>query len=395
MPRSCSALVLAFSVLAGCHSPQLSADEDFGDSEGADTTDTADAQPWPLPAPTAAAVQWQFVSRLNVDDFGAAGHARIEVPPAQRFVAVRVVPDHTPPAAEQRACHRITTVSPGPAGPQDSFEFVPGPAAGHVLLPEIGAGTAVDLRVDLIDCGLGIAASRARFEAMPDALNVQVAWEANATDAKATLGVRVLIAANSGWGTRASDATIAQAWDVATERFADIGVTLEIQAEIVGPQLDTIEFSDDMLGMAELDAMAREHLIGDIDDTRFVPVAFVPCLEYASPTAAERMRPAGQTSRIPGSFADARTPSLVTISAGGCGGDQGSAAPDPERLGLVIAHELGHYLGLRHADRTGAAPDEQQLMHSTIATGVDTDDAWFSADQAELIGRHPDVVFVP
>jgi hypothetical protein len=311
-----------------------------------------------------------------------------------------------------RPCHRVlearlaSGVSLLPAADEtlrdEHQRMLPGPGAGVFVLSSaeasLDAADALELRVGLEDCALEIPASRARFPGMPHALRVDAAWEAAPTEDEpaATLAVRIARAEDSGWGSLADDPALARVWEVATERFAAVGVELVLEAETTLPATGPLRYGADMRGLSVLDDEVRARLQADEVDARFVPVVLVRCLEFDEPTGT-RMRPLGHATRIPGSIADARTPSLVVLAAGDCNAST-EAVPtfDPERHGLVLAHELAHYLGLSHVDATTGAhlagDDDEALMRSSIALDVDPDDAWLSPAQAIVLRRHPDVV---
>lgn len=402
---------LLVSVLVGCDRevPSVEIDPMVEPEVPDDATDPAPLSV-PLPEDVPSPVPWHAVGELWVDDFGEAGWISVPFPADQRYVALRTVPIGASGDAEARTCHRVVEArlaSGASLLPEhdavplaEHQRLQPGPGAGVFVLSSTAAplheADTLEIRVALVDCDLGIAASRARFPGMPHALAVDAAWESEPSTTDATLAVRVIRAEDSGWGSTAEDPVFAEAWAVASERFADVGVELVLEAEIPVPAFGPVRYAADMLGFDALDQRVREHAQADPSDGRFVPVALVPCLEYDDPTGGTRMRPMGQTTRIPGSLADARTPSLVALSAGDCEGDGSGFSADPQRLGIVLAHELAHYLGLLHGDFDGAhlAGDEaQQLMHSGIAVHVDPHDAWFSPDQAVVLRRHPDVVF--
>ncbi len=367
------------------------------------------------PRTLAPAVPWQPVGTLEVDDFGEAGWVSVPFPAGQRHVSVRTLALDADPEATSRACHRVVEarLASGavllPAAGEERLashqRSEPGPGGLVMVLSTTTAplheADTLELRIALEDCALAIPASRARFPAMPHTLRVDAAWEAEPAtpETPATVAVRMLRAEDSGWGDTSEDPALAEAWAVAADRFADAGLELVLEDEVTVPATGAVRYGADMLAFASLDAEARTRLQTEPDDARFVPVVLVRCLEADDPASGTRSRPAGQTTRIPGSFADPRTPSLVVISAGDCNlGESAAPTLDPERYGLVLAHELAHYLGLFHADFDGdhlPAADDEQLMRSTIAVGVDPEEAWLSTAQAEVLRRHPDVVLGP
>ncbi|MCH9680524.1 MAG: hypothetical protein K0V04_03740 [Deltaproteobacteria bacterium] len=390
-------------------SPEPMDDEWMGQGEsGPDDPEPEVVLPTDIPPP----VTWREVGTLTVDDFGAAGTIAVPFPAGQRYVAVRSVPlDAT--TGDAVACHRVMraqwssgeiVVPEQGTAPSDGHQhLVPGPGAGVFVMSTnvepLHEADTLELELGLFDCGLAIPASRARFPGMPRTVRVDVASEPEPTESSptATVAVRLARAADSGWGPMAEDPALWDAWAVAVERFADIGIELRLEAELELPDAGVTEYGADMIGLASLQQHVHAQLQADPTDARFVPVALVRCLDYEDPTATSRSRPVGQATRIPGSLADAATPSLVVLAGGDCqAGPDATLIHDPARYGVVLAHEIGHYLGLFHVDTAlgshlPAAGDER-LMASTIAQAIDPERAWFSPAQATVLLRHPDVV---
>lgn len=125
-----------------------------------------------------------------------------------------------------------------------------------------------------------------------------------------------------------------------------------------------------------------------------VPILFAGCLEEHVPLLGRKEFPSGFTTHIPGGYpAEGRADGIV-IASRLCG----EAAPlipwTASSLGRVIAHELGHYLGLYHSveadGRTDQLDDtdEANLMNYASMPFPEHD---FSRGQLRVMRRHPAV----
>lgn len=371
--------------------------------------DDPPALPEQLPDP----VPWQELGELSIDDEGESTAITVEIPAGQRYLALRTIPLDGSVDDNSLICHGLlearlgdgTSLIPEPDGElldthQRSY---PGPSAGVFVLSSalepLEGPDSIELRIAVSDCALGIPASRLRFPEMASQVRVEVATEPLAAmTSPARLGVRMLIAEDSGWGTMADDPALAQLWTTTVERFAAIGVELELEAEGRIPAVGELRYEGDMFELRELHDHALACLRRDEDDHRFVPVVLVPCLRFDDPIAMTVSVHLGQSPRIPGSFAEATSPSLVVLASGSCNANAEPApSKEPEHHGLILAHEIGHYLGLHHVDQplgehlVGEA--DERLMDSGIALGGDVESSWFGPAEAEVLLRHPDVVF--
>lgn len=263
-----------------------------------------------------------------------------------------------------------------------------GIGSAGALLPS--APEAVDdplppltLGVEVRNCALGIPASRASFPGMATHLQVEARFlDVPAEDEPLVLTVHLLTrpdalhAANTFW---------TEVIATAAARFHAAGV----QLVVLGPDaiLAPADNDDPRLlfgadGDGALHALATE-LRAAQNEMAAVPVALVGCL-VRTHADGTKTYPAGVTTRIPGSADAASAPSFVAVAAAGCkvGGPPTPPPHDAIRMGLILAHELGHHLGLFHAD---AAPG---LMNTDVIA-VSPEAAWFAKGESALLRRHP------
>jgi hypothetical protein len=407
----------ACSALPGEPMSSESSESSESESTSETSSETGDsptcAEPTMLPEQLPPPVSWQTLGEVTIDDQGHSSEIEIPVPAGTRQLALRTVPLDGALEDNVQVCHDLLearlddqlSLIPEQDGAwlDEHQRSLPGPGAGvfvlsSAALPLAGPGT-LSLRIRLRDCVLGIDASRARFPDMATRVRVDVFSEPEpGADMLARLGVRLLIAEDSGWGSTTQDPALAQLWATAVERFAVIGVALELEAEASLPAIGELRYENDMFELRALHEQALACLRGSSSDERFVPVVLLPCLRFEDPIAMTIANQLGQTSRIPGAFDDETSPSLVLLAAGACN-DAEPPAPSlsAEHHGLILAHELGHYLGLHHVDAPIgehlAGDANEQLMRTTIGQSADPSTAWFSPAQADVMRRHVDIVF--
>lgn len=362
-------------------------------------------------------VPWQLAGEVALADDGSTATLAIEIPANQRYLAIRTSPVDGDEADNAQLCHdlleahliaadrSLIPAEDAPLTDTDQRRFA-GPGAGvfafsNTLDPLLAPGTqdTLELRLQMRNCIAGTEASRAFFPDMATQLRVEVAsepqWsEAPKPDAPARLAARMLVAEDSGWGLSADDPAMAEAWAVAVERFAAANIELSLEAEGTTGAVGTLSYDATMLALRELHGEALACLRGAEDDERFVPVVAVPCVYLETPGSSSQLF--GHNPHVPGVFDETTNPSLVVLAAGACL-DDGSPEPvkTPTAHGLILAHEIGHYLGLHHSDVSLgehlASGPEATLMRSDISIASDPSSAYFSTPQAEVMLRHPDL----
>jgi hypothetical protein len=96
-------------------------------------------------------------------------------------------------------------------------------------------------------------------------------------------------------------------------------------------------------------AAAKNRLAGSL-----AFVIFAGCLEHVG-TDRLAIETQGYAPRIPGGGGDGAFADGVFVSAAGCG--PGANLATPERAAKILAHELGHFLGLYHTVECSGGED--------------------------------------
>ena len=303
----------------------------------------------PEPAPELAEpVAWTDAGMVTVDDHG---FGTLDLASPAGLTMLRV----TPIDGDAHLCYERVDV-PGSAAVNPGAGLFP-------LEPEVSS-----VPLQLFDCTTGLEASRARFADMPRTLRAEQAAEREPTSDTPRLGVRVLTA---------DDAHFEPAiWDAAAEHFAAVGIELVLQREEALPPTGEVTYGRDMQGLLPLHDEVMDRLQYTPDDLRFVPVVVLPSLRFDDPVLGVSSRPRGQATHVPGMLDETTAPSVVLVTS--------APTDDPGHTGAIVAHELGHYLGLEHGPG---------LMDADIATVADPTTLSFSQHERHEMWRHPDLVF--
>lgn len=159
----------------------------------------------------------------------------------------------------------------------------------------------------------------------------------------------------------------------ATRELADARISLQRSAFCALPApAERLEVTDHAHAeVARWTALARARcptLRGDPTRPRLT-LLVAPCVRTRDSVRGESRAVEGYTTHIPGGALSDETPDAVLLSAG-CGATYPVIDGVPLGHGRLLAHEVGHFLGLFHT-REGATgvgpitdPQEQNLMHA-------------------------------
>lgn len=127
---------------------------------------------------------------------------------------------------------------------------------------------------------------------------------------------------------------------------------------------------------AELATLVEGHPARE-DEVRVVVAG---CLEYADPFFGPPIALDGYTPRVVGGAGPADAVFLPDVD---CTSSL-ALAPTPESRGRTLAHELGHYLGLFHADPDGEGDTNLMSPNPSLAAAHG-----LTPDQVRVLRRHP------
>ncbi len=144
-----------------------------------------------------------------------------------------------------------------------------------------------------------------------------------------------------------------------------------------------IEYTPD--ARSELDALHQEIANALQDNALAVPLVLSPCLERKSIVGVSR--PLGTTPHLPGacSVRGAAVYAAAERCTGGLSFERG------KDLGVIVAHELGHHLGLFHVDEGLTFPSDHVRGTPNLMISHPVSDLTLTPAQVAAIRRHPDL----
>lgn len=402
---------------------------DAGDADGADdaledspeigpVTDTdadADADVG-APALLEDRQGFRSVARVALDSSGVSGPFEVAVSPASAAIFVRVSARDPAPRCFQldealtaggetwvelasaqadygavcRHCTQRVSVGQG-------FGVFQLPNDGRVAVGTSG----LTLRVSERDCATALPLSIAPAALAPaDLLDVEV-LEVGARDAPEDqplrLPVRFVVAAESQFGDAqgGSDAVIEEAFEFVRAAFAPQGIVPvfgEVVAADFTPADPLVYGADDVSALrASLDAGlgAPAATLGGLSP---LTVLVAGCLRRRDPTSGVLRDAQAVTTHVVAGLGPPEVGDGVVLAGHACPSVQPSGYWSGATLGTILAHELGHALGLYHVADGGDVTDNLE------DTGVDNlmnadplghlNDG-FSPSQGVVMRRHP------
>jgi hypothetical protein len=246
--------------------------------------------------------------------------------------------------------------------------------------------SSVSARIGLRDCQT--LTPEARSGDAPSELWIELsAWPEPDPARALELPVAVVIATRHGLADPsllpAALATLRRTW-----ASADIHLQIAANVQITAPDSPLLYSALDQAALVQLSKRARAAVA-----TSGPVFVLTPCLIREDTLSGGRTEPWALTPHLPGGFAVSDQPDQIFVAAERCEGLTAAARfSDPELLGAVMTHELGHYLGLYHVaehdgrqdmltDTAESLPNLMQVTPSPAATTL-------SPSQISVARRH-------
>lgn len=241
------------------------------------------------------------------------------------------------------------------------------------------------VEVSVRECTTGTPALVELGDPVPETVQVSVGAVAASAGEAITIPIHLINAS-----TFDVEAMVDSAIESAGLQFAEHGIDLAVTG-VTRLELSESSVSYDgaeRTALRSLLAQAAEAADG-AEATGGIPVVLVDCLER---TGLNSGRPEGMATSIPGMPSTECLPDGVFLRMAQCLGPDPFAYPwSTESLGKVLAHEMGHFMGLYHSVEANgtedhlADTDANNLMHYRALNSSSTG---LTESQATVIRTH-------
>lgn len=321
------------------------------------------------------------VGSYVLDASGTTASIALPIPPGAGTTFLRVVPDGT----AEGACWAVSEDA-AVLEPWDPWSAARGYAIAALDSAAGDPGTGErSIRVVAVECLTGLSPDAVSGTELAVTLPAKVRLErkdlpAPSDGATALLEVRLHVAEDAFPGDDAAeDPALDQALPlVRSVLLEEAGVELVSSVHPLPAAAGEVVY--DRRDPAALDLLAVLAGEGTGPERTGLPAVLVPCLREENPALGTSDAQAGVVTRRPGGFPEPGVADLVLVATGHCDGAVPASAED---LAGRLAHEIGHWLGLRHAPAPGLmAPEPGGPATWTL-----------TAEERSLLRRHPALVW--